>query len=572
MRSKKNYQNLSGKIRILAGAALFLALSVVFGAAQSSPCGPPRLKTHISHYFTDPATNDYPIGGVVFNIYPDGSHQFFAYINRQDLYPTETVFTLYVNGAQVADLTGTWEYFDTSRIARVGDFVEIYKNGAPYFSGRMTRPQFNSDLIDAAPYRAQSPSGELCSHVFGQVFLPSSPYPHHTHLKLWFYSQSPVTRITINEPPTEPDTPGAVVADLEFYSYPLAPDSNWQVTNGSTPGTYLILNDRQFRYLRQGLLSYTVYAPDLPNGFINRHLRTYGTNRSSDFEGDGQADLAIYRPSEHNWHLLLSSNNQYNVVNFGLASDKLVTGDYDADDKTDIAVYQTENPNYAGQSVWQILKSSDNSVLVEPWGLPGDIPLTMNYDGNNVTDLAVFRPSNGTWYIKRMGDIIKPFAQLPGNDGQSYRIIRWGSADDKPLAADFDGDGMDELVNFRPSDGNWYIYNRVLDSYQVVHWGQNGDVPMAKDFDGDGRTDLSVYRPSEGTWYIHNSLDGSVLIRQFGLGEDIPVPADFDKDNVTDMAVYRPSNGAWYVIRSSDNSFFAAQFGLSGDLPVMAQR
>src|SRR5215204_2380596 len=572
MRSRTNYQIVIRKIRALAGVAACLVGLFVFCTVETrAACGPGRLFNHLSHYYTDPATNEFPVGGVYFNIFGDGTHQYVAYINRRDLFPPETIFTLYINGAQIANLDQEWYYLDTSRIGYVGDIVEIYKNGAPYFYGRLKRDEWNSETIDAVPYFVQSQSGELCSYVFGQAFLPSSPYPNEYHLELRFFSQQPVTRITINEPPTEPGTPGTVVTELDFITYPPQSGFDFLVTRGTTPGEHSILTDAQYRYLRQGLLSYTVYAPDLPNGFINRHLRTYGTNQNSDFEGDGQADLAVYRPSERNWHLLLSSNNQYSVVNFGLSTDKLVAGDYDADGKADIAVYQTDNPNSGAQSAWQILKSSDNSVETVLWGLHDDIPLTMNYDGNNVTDIVAFRPSNGTWYIKRMGDIIKPYTDWPGNDPQGYRIIRWGMTGDKPLTADFHGDGIDEIAVFRPSEGNWYIYNRVADSYQIIHWGMTGDKPMAKDFDGDGRADLTVYRPTEGTWYILNSRDNSMLVRHFGLAEDIPVPADFDKDTISDIAVYRPSNGTWYVTRSSDNSFFAARFGANGDIPVGAQ-
>ena len=34
------------------------------------------------------------------------------------------------------------------------------------------------------------------------------------------------------------------------------------------------------------------------------------------------------------------------------------------------------------------------------WGLPDDVPVPADYDGDGTTDIAVFRPSEGRWYVK----------------------------------------------------------------------------------------------------------------------------------------------------------------------------
>ena len=172
------------------------------------------------------------------------------------------------------------------------------------------------------------------------------------------------------------------------------------------------------------------------------------------------------------------------------------------------------------------------------------VPQDTVIQGNNIgrTDLTVYRPNGGGWFIN-------PSAQ--NFNAASAASVQWGLPTDIPLKADFDGDGKFDLVVYRPSDGGWYIrYSSVgyaLNQWAYYQWGLATDIPLPADFDGDGRTDLVVYRPSDGGWYVRYSSLGYAMNQwgyaQWGLSTDTPLVADFDGDGRTDLVVYRPSDG-----------------------------
>ncbi len=306
----------------------------------------------------------------------------------------------------------------------------------------------------------------------------------------------------------------------------------------------------QVQQLRAGLWMGIVATVNNPTVEIQGAIRAGSSD--SDFDGDGNNDFAVFRPSTATWYSQNSAG--FSAQTFGSATDKVVSGDYDGDGKTDIAVYK----NVGGQGVWDIKRSSDGGVTTASFGLATDKPVRGDFDGDGRLDLAVFRPSNGTWYIQK-------------SDNSGYMFVQFGLAEDIPVPADMDGDGKDDIVVFRPSEGNWYWLRSSDGQFQATHFGQSGDIPVRGDFDGDGKSDVTVFRPSTGIWYTYRSSDNGFYGVGFGLNGDIPVAGDYDNDGRTDVAVFRPSDGNWYILRSSDGQFQAFQFGLNGDIPAIAQ-
>ena len=223
--------------------------------------------------------------------------------------------------------------------------------------------------------------------------------------------------------------------------------------------------------------------------------------------------------------------------------------DFDGDGKTDLSVYRPAEGN------WYLDRSTQGFTGLH-FGDASDIPTPGDFDGDGTTDIAVWRPSTGTWY------------RINSSDGTFFYSSAFGTTGDVPQVADFDGDGHDDLALFIPPQGVWEWQKSSNGAFDSIHFGQEGDLPVVGDYDGDGHADVAVFRPSVGDWYRRNSSDGSFVGVNFGLGTDLPVPADFDGDNRTDIAVFRPSEGNWYWLNSSDGQPVGIHFGQAGDIPV----
>jgi len=300
-----------------------------------------------------------------------------------------------------------------------------------------------------------------------------------------------------------------------------------------------------------------------------------------DFDGDGKTDYVIVRNigganGQVRWFINLNGSTTNYGSDWGVFSDYFVPADYDGDQKTDIAVWRPVSSGQpAGNAFFYILNSSNNTVRIEDFGQTGDDPTIVgDYNGDGKADVAVYRPGAGSnqqsfWFYRTAAG--GAISYVPWGVGGSFTTLN-----DIPVPGDYDGDGKNDFAVVRSGIGGQprYWLNQTTAGISTRTFGTTSDTYVPGDYDGDGKTDLAIIRNVSGAvhwWYLRSS-DSQTVQTVFGTSAtDYLAQGDYDGDGKTDLAIWRPgtSPGASaFWVRGSLNGAYIVPFGQSGDYPV----
>ncbi|MEK7447247.1 MAG: VCBS repeat-containing protein [Patescibacteria group bacterium] len=261
-----------------------------------------------------------------------------------------------------------------------------------------------------------------------------------------------------------------------------------------------------------------------PTAWHGYFAPTGETPAVGDFNNDGKADIVTFQnqwenaaayPTLVNVYVALSNGStgfgasSIWHTNFGRAGETPAVGDFNNDGKADIVTFQNQWENAAAYptlvNVYVALSNGStgfgaSSIWHTNFGRAGEKTMTGDFNGDNFDDIITFQNNS----------VAKVFVGLSNGSSNFYGTGsgEWyngfGYTGQTPMVGDFNGDGKDDIVSFRQSDGKVIVsLNNGSNGFNAATEWAGGfavspQVPGVGDFNGDGKDDIVSFRQSDG--------------------------------------------------------------------------
>ena len=216
-----------------------------------------------------------------------------------------------------------------------------------------------------------------------------------------------------------------------------------------------------------------------------------------------------------------------------------VSGDWNGNGVTDLATWRRS----AGAGKLS-LRGPDGAETKVAWGRTIDEPVAGDWDGDGTSNVGVWQRLTRTFVLRTAAG--------------GAREVAFGSRRSAPVTGDWDGDGRDEVGVFNPRLGRFSLRMRSGEPVRVV-LGDIGSLPVTGDWNGDGSTEVGVYDPMTGEWRLRHG-NGSVTTTSLGGAGRLPVTGNWDGDDATELGTWSPVT-ARFTLRLGPNSIRTVDWG-----------
>ena len=214
--------------------------------------------------------------------------------------------------------------------------------------------------------------------------------------------------------------------------------------------------------------------------------------------------IGVFRPSTHQF--ILNTNSAPTTINYGLATDIPVSGDWNGDGLDEVGVFRPSTHIF-------YLRNGTTTGTIS-FGLSTDIPVSGDWNGDGVSEVGVFRPSTHIFYLR---------------NGSTTGTISFGLSTDIPVSGDWNGDDASEVGVFRRSTHIFYLRKGATTG--TVDWGQSTDIPVSGDWNDDSVSEVGVFRPSISQFILKNGAES--ITTNWGESTDIPVTGKWEPSGCT---------------------------------------
>jgi Divergent InlB B-repeat domain len=250
--------------------------------------------------------------------------------------------------------------------------------------------------------------------------------------------------------------------------------------------------------------------------------------------------IGVYRPSTGEWFLDRNGSGTWEGCNVDVcaqlftSADALpVAGDWNGSGTVKIGLFVRDSYQWLldanGNGIWD---GCETDICSQSFGQAIDVPVVGRWARADEDRMGVFRPAEKKWHLDLNGN--ETLDRCRKDQCPRFNIYQNG---DVPIVGDWTGSGKTQLGLFRPSSGQWFLnrnpnraWNGCKKDTCIGSFGISGDLPVAGDWSGTGTTKIGVFRPSSGEWFLDlngNGLwDGPTLdlyVPEYGSAGDIPI-------------------------------------------------